>query len=437
MTVNHEVVAAVPISGAPDKSLLRALIAGRLPYVFGDADDPTQFVAVDPDTGDVTQVIIKGGALFFYDSADSTTASDGVTCWVSSDGKRYKLTTAAAWVNAVLDKDTTAQPSSPSLGDAYLLGVGVTGTDWAGHDGEIAVYTARGWVFAAPDTGRLLYVADEESYYHYEAAGDWVLGIGLGALGTNDVAPANMLGGRTHYVVENQTTNTPPSPAAGVAYIIGSSPTGAWSGKSGQIAIRDKLATGWIYVAPTKGLTAYDKTNNLSYVYSGAGWVALAQGYSAVSAAADATSAARSAVGSTAQGYSYATGTAPTSTQNRRVAESVTLTLAADFAGQNIDIEYFVSSWVQNLTGASIDTLAIGVFVDSEINARQWKLLATAPTAAAVNPCFTVPFVISLADTSSHTISIILFPHTAATGGITGGNITVSDRALIARRRAS
>lgn len=71
--------------------------------------------------------------------------------------------------------------------------------------------------------------------------------------------------------VINQTTNTPPgSPAAGDCYIIGPSPTGAWSGKSKQIAIYGEL---WYYITPELGLSDfYDVAVGRWYRYDGSAW---------------------------------------------------------------------------------------------------------------------------------------------------------------------
>lgn len=273
MTTNHEAVAALPITSAPNQSLLRGLIVGRFGYAIPAAEDPTGFVAVDPATGDVPPFIAYGNSLFWYDAADATTAHDGTSCLVSSDGKRFKISADPGWVQSVLDKDTTAQPASPSIGDAYLIPAAATGVAWAGHDDDIGIFTARGWLFIGPNVGRSIYVEDEEGYYHYTAAGAWVAGMGGGALGAKEVAPANLLHGQKYFVVENQTTATPPGTiTAGAAYIIASSPTGAWAGYTGYVAVGNKAEDGWELVAPAEGLTAYDKDTNAAVIYQGSAW---------------------------------------------------------------------------------------------------------------------------------------------------------------------
>jgi hypothetical protein len=110
---------------------------------------------------------------------------------------------------------------APILGDAYLVPAGATGA-WSSHVDSIAVWTARGWSYIAPKIGYLLYVENQLGYYHYAPSGSWVAGIGTSALGSGTVLPASLLGGKSAWQVENQTTNAPPgSPADGVQYIIG------------------------------------------------------------------------------------------------------------------------------------------------------------------------------------------------------------------------
>src|SRR6201999_3285508 len=64
--------------------------------------------------------------------------------------------------------------------------------------------------------------------------------------------------------------NTPPgSPSAGDCYIVGSSPTGAWSGQSNAVAY---YTTGWNFLTPFKGLTVYIDTLGVLYSWNGTAW---------------------------------------------------------------------------------------------------------------------------------------------------------------------
>lgn len=71
------------------------------------------------------------------------------------------------------------------------------------------------------------------------------------------------------------TTNTPPTTTApadvGKRWIVGASPTGAWSGQSKNIA----LCVGanlWDFLIPKEGWTARDVTTDLRWEYSGSAW---------------------------------------------------------------------------------------------------------------------------------------------------------------------
>lgn len=52
----------------------------------------------------------------------------------------------------VLADDLTSPPGLPVDGEAYVVGAAATG-DWAGHDGELAVFSNGGWVFLMPKAG--------------------------------------------------------------------------------------------------------------------------------------------------------------------------------------------------------------------------------------------------------------------------------------------
>lgn len=85
----------------------------------------------------------------------------GESGWnLENDGNLIKLD---AFVLAeVLSATTVAEPGSPSDGDRYIVPASATGTDWAGEDGNVAVFTAswtfyppkEGWEFRAEDTAQ-------------------------------------------------------------------------------------------------------------------------------------------------------------------------------------------------------------------------------------------------------------------------------------------
>jgi hypothetical protein len=69
---------------------------------------------------------------------------------------------------------------------------------------------------------------------------------------------------------KSRTTNTPPaSPASGDLYIVGGTPTGAWSGQAGMLAYFDQL---WKFIAPNPGVTLWVNDTGGLYAYNGSAW---------------------------------------------------------------------------------------------------------------------------------------------------------------------
>lgn len=93
-----------------------------------------------------------------------------------NDGTGEAVHEAAAKIDAgarlfgVIDKDLTAPPGSPAIGDCYIVGASATGA-WATHDGKIAVYGLDStWLFVAPNEGVFAYVRDEKTLYRHEGS---------------------------------------------------------------------------------------------------------------------------------------------------------------------------------------------------------------------------------------------------------------------------
>ena len=73
--------------------------------------------------------------------------------------------------------------------------------------------------------------------------------------------------------VIDTTISTPPSsPATGAAYIIGPSPTGAWSGNANALA---GYYAGWSIKPPEAGWTAWTQNGNRLLYYNGSAWALL------------------------------------------------------------------------------------------------------------------------------------------------------------------
>ena len=75
---------------------------------------------------------------------------------------------------AVIDKDISAQPVSPTEGDRYIVGPTATGTDWAGEENNIAVFVAAVWEFHVPKAGWAALAIDEGFMYRHNGT-SWVL----------------------------------------------------------------------------------------------------------------------------------------------------------------------------------------------------------------------------------------------------------------------
>lgn len=77
---------------------------------------------------------------------------------------------AGARLFNVIDKDLTAPPGSPTIGDVYIVGAAATGA-WASQDGKIAVYgLSATWRFIAPAEGMLAWVRDEDLFYRHDGS---------------------------------------------------------------------------------------------------------------------------------------------------------------------------------------------------------------------------------------------------------------------------
>jgi hypothetical protein len=73
------------------------------------------------------------------------------------------------------------------------------------------------------------------------------------------------------YVLGTDVNTPPASPADGDTYIIGSSPTGDWSGHPGEIAFYNE--TVWEFYPPFNGVRAFVASNGTLIVYSTGNWL--------------------------------------------------------------------------------------------------------------------------------------------------------------------
>lgn len=318
--------------------------------------------------------------------------------------------------NAVLSRSVTAQPVTPASGDRYLIPVAATGTDWAGKDGKVGIYKGSRWFFAAIPVGRLLYVEDETAFYHRNVLGVWTAGVGSVAIGANSLNITNMLGAKASFVVkvENQTTNAPPaSPVAPTAYIIGPSPTGAWAGLAGKLAIC-LTAGSFTIITPVTGDEVYDKARGANFRFNGTAWI------SSAGAWLDFVDGGfTQGTGSVTTGgsgfYAYSTSTAPTTT-SLYVRDDAGVTFAARYVGQKLRIK-----WHGQITSISVNTTHVmGLFIDSNSTAIAWF---TNPLNGNGRWTGSVEHIVTAADIASHTYRWIAF--------------TVSNTSTIEHRRTT
>ena len=111
-------------------------------------------------------------------------------------------------------------------------------------------------------------------------------------------------------VLDRDLSAPPSSPAEGVRYIVGPSPTGAWTGQTDKIAAWQDGA--WAFYAPHQGWLAWVADEDTLYVWSGTAWTFAAGSLNNV--AEDATPLRRnSAPTSTPTASTSASTTAPAS----------------------------------------------------------------------------------------------------------------------------
>lgn len=89
-----------------------------------------------------------------------TSASDAATQQYVKDQVDQKLR-GWDWQESVLDRDLTAPPGSPAVGDRYIVASGGTGL-WSGLDDQIVEWDGTVWQTAVPNEGYATRVEDED-----------------------------------------------------------------------------------------------------------------------------------------------------------------------------------------------------------------------------------------------------------------------------------
>lgn len=257
-------IAAAAEAGLVTDTLLEASVKRNV-YVLnvGESLGDLDFDVGEPP---LAVAFAATGYLYFYDSTDSTTADDGLTCLVSGNGLRYHIEDSAAIsLNSVLSFET-APPGSPVAGDVHIVNAAATGA-FSGHDDDLAVYTRRGWVYATPEIGHTVLNEDDDANWQFTASGwtGFAVAFADGSIGAPALAwPAGL-------AVES-TENTPPgSPTVGPYWIVGSVPTGAYVGHGGDLA--HWTGSAWAFIDAYEGATVFHKDFGFSVSYVSGAWL--------------------------------------------------------------------------------------------------------------------------------------------------------------------
>jgi hypothetical protein len=72
-----------------------------------------------------------------------------------------------------------------------------------------------------------------------------------------------------HAAIEGEADNPPASPAAGECWLVGDTPTGAWTDHAGELA--SYQAGGWIFATARDGMRVLDRATGQDIRYLG-GW---------------------------------------------------------------------------------------------------------------------------------------------------------------------
>ena len=69
-----------------------------------------------------------------------------------------------------LSADVSSPPGAPAEGDCWIVAASPNGA-WAGHEGDIAQWTAGGWRFASPRAGWRCHVLDRSAAMFHDGSG--------------------------------------------------------------------------------------------------------------------------------------------------------------------------------------------------------------------------------------------------------------------------
>ena len=362
-----------------------AAIVANVPQPFASASDVPSWTATPTQTPGVTPgAILVAGTVFMLDPLDTTSWHDGVLVCVSADGKRYKSYEFGTY--AVESKTVSAPPIlTPSVyNKAWIVPAAATGA-WAGHDGEIAIASGRGWVFLDAFPGIMVYVIDADNYFHVDAAGAWVSGSGSPTAGSVALPALEWPFG---IIVESRATSTPPVAAGRKAYIVPASATGAWAGYAGYVAVGP--TGGWEFIPPVAGAEIWCKDEGKYLRYTSGAWSSDAGAIPSLRMIAD--DAALTIAGNT---YAWALATAPT------VANTASMGLALNHSARSAGNRLRIKG---RAVFATTTVASVGLFIDGAATADQWLPLSGGPGTGAT--AYNFEFFVTASDTVQHSYEI-------------------------------
>lgn len=401
---------AVPSSGNLSYSALRTALAEGMLLPLVNAAAVTAFNSQDNATDYTTYLGVHyAGSVYYYDSTDTTSAHDpagGVI--VDGSGRRYIRAQGVDVTRIVLDKDLTAPPGGESFGDAYYVATGATG-DWSGQDGNYAIYSDRGWLFSDIAEGEILYVSDEQTFYHMPNSGTLTKGLGDLAL-ADDSIELKHLESPLGVIVQAEQTTPPGSPSDRVKYIVAASATGDWSGQDTDVAEYDSTAAAWVFHSPAAGSIVWDVGAGYYKRFTGSAWTRAIPSAVLVQSQRN-TNATNTQLGNSSQWYDI-------------------ISNASDITAESTSNEIIARGFLfVNPNSSNDEDITIGVFVDSESSSRDEQAYHVGQQSNS-SYRYWVPFVLNFnpSDTSAHTIKIRAKRGSSGVINVTGVYVEFEER---------
>jgi hypothetical protein len=173
-------------------------------------------------------------------------------------------------------------------------------------------------------------------------------------------------------VLDRDLATPPATPADNARYIVGASPTGAWTGKAGQIA--RWLDAAWDFSEPKAGWLAYLQDEGLVAVFDGAIWKPATNFQNlamlGVNATADATN--RLSVSAAASLFNHAGAGHQIKLNKNAAADTAGILIQTGFSGRaeigtagddllHIKVSANGSSWIEAQTIDAVGNVGLGV----------------------------------------------------------------------------